>query len=48
MLEKKLSTTKQTEFMIEKVRMEKGNKLYVTWKGNNNLFNSWIDKNDIL
>ena len=34
--------------MIEKVRMEKGNKLYVTWKGNNNLFNSWIDKNDIL
>ena len=25
----------------------KGDKLYVKWKGYDNLFNSWIDKKDI-
>ena len=26
----------------------KGDKLYVKWKGYNDLFNSWIDKKDIV
>ena len=25
---------------------KKGNKLYVKWKGYDNSFNGWIDKND--
>ena len=25
----------------------KGNKLYVKWKGYDNSFNTWIDKNDL-
>ena len=32
---------------VEKVTERKGNKLYVKWKGCDNSFNSWIDKNDI-
>ena len=39
--------TNQKEFRIEKVIKEKGNKLYVKWKGYK-LFNSWIDKKDIV
>ena len=35
------------KFRIEKVIKRKGNKLYVKWKGNDNLFNSRIDKNVI-
>ena len=30
------------------VKPVKGNKLYVKWKGYDNSFNSWIDKNDIV
>ena len=41
--EKELQKTNQ-EFKMEKVIKKKGNKLYVKWKGYNNLFNSWIDK----
>ena len=26
----------------------RGDKLYVKWKGYDNLFNSWIDKKDIV
>ena len=26
----------------------KGDKLYVRWKGYNSLFNSWIDKKDLV
>ena len=36
------------EFRIEKVIKRKGAKLYVKWKSYDNLFNSWIDKNDII
>ena len=42
--EKKLKKTDQKEFRIETVIKRKGDKLYVKWKGYNNLFNSWIDK----
>ena len=34
----------QKEFRIEKVVKAKGDDLYVTWKGYNNSFRSWIDK----
>ena len=45
--EKELQKTNQKEFRIEKI-LEKGNKLYVKWKGYNSSFNSWIDKNDLI
>ena len=38
----------QKGVIIEKVIKRKGDKLYVNWKGYNNLFNSWIDKKDII
>ena len=46
--EKEFQRTNQEEFRIEKVIKRKGNKLYVKWKGYDNSFNSWIDKNDIV
>ena len=46
--EKELQKTSQEEFRIEKVVKRKGDKIYVKWKGYNNSFNSWIDKNDII
>ena len=36
------------EFRIEKVIKRKGDKLYVKWKGYNNLFNGWIDGKDSI
>ena len=45
--EKELQKTNKQEFRIEKVIKKKGNKLYVKWKGYDNSFNSWIDKNDV-
>ena len=45
---KELQKTNQIEFRIEKVIKRKGYKLYVKWKGCNNSFNSWIDKEDII
>ena len=36
------------EFRIKKVLKSKGDKLYVKWKGYDNLFNSWINKKDLL
>ena len=32
---------------MEKVIKRKDDKLYVKWKGYDNSFNSWIDKNNI-
>ena len=46
--EKELQKTNQKQFRIEKVIKRKGNKLYVKWKGDNNSFNSWIDKKDLI
>ena len=34
-------------FRVDKVINGKGNKLYVKWEGYNNLFNSWIDKQEV-
>ena len=46
--EKKLQKTDQKEFRIEKVLKREEDKLYLKWKGYYNLFNSWIDKNDLV
>ena len=45
---KELQKTNQEDFRIVKVIKKKGDKLFVKWKGYNNLFNNWIDKKDIL
>ena len=37
-------TTNQKECTIAKVIKRKGDKLYAKWEGNDNLYNSWIDK----
>ena len=46
--QKELQKTNQEEFRIERVLKRKGDKIYVKWKGYDNSFNSWIDKNDII
>ena len=46
--ENELQKTDKKEFRIEKVLKKNGDKLDVKWKGYDNSFNSWIDKNDIV
>ena len=46
--EKESQKTNKKEFRIENVIKRKGDKLYVKWKGYNSLFNSWIDKKDLV
>ena len=46
--EKELQKTNQQEFRIEKLIKKNGDKLYVKWKGYDSLFNSWIDKKDLI
>ena len=46
--EKELQKINQKEFRVEKVLKRKLDKLYVKWNGYDNLFNSWIDKKDIV
>ena len=46
--EKDMRKANQKEFKIEKVIKRKGDKLYVKWKGYDNLFNRWIDKKDLV
>ena len=43
---KELQKTSQEKIKLEKQLKRKGDKLHVKWKGNDNCFNSWIDKND--
>ena len=43
-----VGTFYEKELRIEKVIKRKGDKLYVKWKGYKDLFNSWIDKKDIV
>ena len=47
-IEKGLQKTNQKLFRIEKVIKRKGNKINVKWKGYDNSFNSWVDKNDFI
>ena len=46
--EKELQKANEQEFRIEKVIKKKGDKLHVKWNGYNSLFNSWIDKKDLM
>ena len=46
--EKEFQRTNKKQLRIEKVIKRKGDKLYVKWKGYNNLFDSWIDKKDLV
>ena len=46
--EKELQKTNQKEFRIEKVLKRKSDKLYVKWKGYDDSFNSWFDKEDLI
>ena len=46
--EKKMQKIVQQEFRIEKLIKEKGDKIYVKWRGYDNSFNSWIDKQDFV
>ena len=43
----KATIGQEKSFRMEKVMKRKENKLYVKWKGYDNSFNSWIDKNDL-
>ena len=43
-----MQNTNQKEFRIEKAIKRKGDKLHVKWRGYDNLFNSWIDKKDLV
>ena len=43
-----LKNTNQQKFKIEKVSKKKVDKLYVKWKGYDDLFNSWIDKKGLI
>ena len=47
--EKELQKTKNTtgEYIIEKIIKTRNDKLFVKWRGYNNSFNSWIDKDNI-
>ena len=46
--EMELQKTTQKEFRIQKIIKRKGDKLYVKWKGYDNSFNSWFDKEDLV
>ena len=46
--EKELQKTNQKEFRTERVIKRRGDKFYIQWKGYDSLFNSCIDKKDIL
>ena len=45
---KELQKTNQKKFQVEKQIKRKGDKLYLKWEGCDSLFNSWIDKKDIM
>ena len=46
--EKELQKPSQEKFRVEKVIKSKADKLYFKWKRYDNLFNSCIDKKDVV
>ena len=46
--ENELQKANQKEFRTAKVIKRKSDKLYLKWKGCNNSFNSWINKEDLV
>ena len=45
---RELKKANEKGFRIKKVIKRNCDKLYVTWKGYNSSFNSWIDKKNIV
>ena len=47
--EKELQLTKNTtgEYIIEKILKTNKNNIFVKWRGYDNSFNSWINKNNV-
>ena len=45
--EKELQKVSQEKFRIEKVIKQKGDKIYMKWKGYDNSFNIWINEKDL-
>ena len=46
--ERELQKANLKELRIEKIIKNKGDKIYVKWKGYDNSFNNWIDKKDLV
>ena len=46
--EEEFQKASQEKFRIEKVLKRKSDKLYVKWKGYDDSFNSWFDKEDLI
>ena len=44
----KKNCKRQIKKNLVKVIRQKGDKLYVKWKGYDNSFNSWIDKGNLV
>ena len=47
-MKKNCKKTIQKEFRIEKIIKKEVNKLHIKWKGYENLFNSGIDKKNVI
>ena len=45
-MKKNYRVTNQQKFRKERIIKRKGDKLYVKWKGYNDSFKSWINKNE--
>ena len=45
---KRVTKDKPRRIYNRKSNQEKGEKLYVKWKGHDNSFNSWIDQEDLV
>ena len=45
---KNCKKTSQEKFRVKKVLKRKDDKFYVEWNGNDNRFNSWIGKKDLI
>ena len=47
-MNKNCKKTKQDDlYTIEKILKTKNNQIYVKWRGYDNSFNSWINKNNV-
>ena len=47
-IKKNYKKTNLTLYVTEKISKTKNNKIYVEWRGYDNSFNSWINKNDTI
>ena len=45
---KKIAENKSNRIRIEKVVKKKVDRLYIKWKGYDNSFSNWIDKNNFV